>query len=224
MTDRAALLLAVCQEPAEDTPRLVYADCLDDEGEHERAEFIRVQVALANAPTTCDRTFCDGQLVVCEECREWKRLRKRASALEAAIREEWLRQSRGWPMIIAYDSAVFRRGFVDEIEVDHEAWTPEFAAAICRQTPLSRVRLRGMEPVQSGGTGVLDGNPSWDWYRYSGIGVSLINLMADLYPGSPRDVRDWLEFPTEAAAHDALAHTAAEWGRRLAFGTARAMA
>lgn len=46
MTDRAALLAAVYANPADDAPRLVFADWLDEHGEPERAEFIRVQVEM----------------------------------------------------------------------------------------------------------------------------------------------------------------------------------
>src|SRR5438093_1495473 len=45
-TTRSALLAAICAHPDEDTPRLVYADWLDEHGEHDRAEFIRVQCEL----------------------------------------------------------------------------------------------------------------------------------------------------------------------------------
>ncbi len=44
MTEREALLRAVCEFPDDDTPRLVFADWLQKHGEEERAEFIRVQV------------------------------------------------------------------------------------------------------------------------------------------------------------------------------------
>lgn len=46
MTEREALLRAVCESPDDDTPRLVFADWLDEHDEPERAEFIQVQVAL----------------------------------------------------------------------------------------------------------------------------------------------------------------------------------
>jgi uncharacterized protein (TIGR02996 family) len=42
-----ALLRAICERPWEDTPRLAYADWLDEHGQPERAEFIRVQIELA---------------------------------------------------------------------------------------------------------------------------------------------------------------------------------
>lgn len=41
------LIRAVCERPLDDYPRLVYAEALEDRGEYERAEFIRVQCALA---------------------------------------------------------------------------------------------------------------------------------------------------------------------------------
>lgn len=47
MTDRDALHKAILANPFDDTPRLVYADCLDEHGEHDRAEFIRVGCELA---------------------------------------------------------------------------------------------------------------------------------------------------------------------------------
>jgi uncharacterized protein (TIGR02996 family) len=39
----------VCEQPGDDTPRLIYADWLDDHDDHDRAEFIRVQCELAGS-------------------------------------------------------------------------------------------------------------------------------------------------------------------------------
>ena len=47
MTDENAFLQAVIADPDDDAPRLIYADWLDENGESERAEFIRVQCHLA---------------------------------------------------------------------------------------------------------------------------------------------------------------------------------
>lgn len=44
-----ALLRAILSDPRDDTPRLVYADWLDENGEPDRAEFIRVQCAIPEA-------------------------------------------------------------------------------------------------------------------------------------------------------------------------------
>ena len=47
MNERDALMRAICENPDDDTPRLVFADWLQEHGEEERAEFIRVQVEAA---------------------------------------------------------------------------------------------------------------------------------------------------------------------------------
>ncbi|HKB05654.1 MAG TPA: TIGR02996 domain-containing protein [Gemmataceae bacterium] len=47
MTEREALLEAVLAAPADDAPRLVYADWLDEHGEPAQAAFIRAQLELA---------------------------------------------------------------------------------------------------------------------------------------------------------------------------------
>jgi uncharacterized protein (TIGR02996 family) len=47
MSDENALLGAIAAHPEEDTPRLMYADWLDEHGRPVRAEFIRVQIEIA---------------------------------------------------------------------------------------------------------------------------------------------------------------------------------
>jgi len=43
-TDLRALLAAIVADPADDTARLVYADCLEEQGNIPRAQFIRLQI------------------------------------------------------------------------------------------------------------------------------------------------------------------------------------
>ena len=45
MSDEPALLAVILAHPDEDTPRLIYADWLDENARPERAEFIRIQCA-----------------------------------------------------------------------------------------------------------------------------------------------------------------------------------
>src|SRR5687767_8924873 len=47
MSDEDALLAAIAAHPDEDTPRLMYADWLDEHGKPRRAEFVRVQIEIA---------------------------------------------------------------------------------------------------------------------------------------------------------------------------------
>ena len=55
MTDRDALLRSILERPDDDVRRLVMADWLEENGESERAEFIRVQLEIASTPLTVER-------------------------------------------------------------------------------------------------------------------------------------------------------------------------
>ena len=48
MTERDAFLAAIIESPDDDTPRLVFADWLEEHGEVERAEFIRLDIKLSH--------------------------------------------------------------------------------------------------------------------------------------------------------------------------------
>src|SRR5262245_42645075 len=58
MSDRDAILRAICENPREDTPRFAYADWLDENADtfpnparvHERARFIRADVTAYARP------------------------------------------------------------------------------------------------------------------------------------------------------------------------------
>lgn len=46
VSERDELILRVCLAPADDLPRLIYADWCDGDGQHDRAEFVRVQIGI----------------------------------------------------------------------------------------------------------------------------------------------------------------------------------
>jgi uncharacterized protein (TIGR02996 family) len=50
----ADFLEAICADPEDDGPRLVYADWLEEHGQPRRAEFIRLQIQLARGDATPD--------------------------------------------------------------------------------------------------------------------------------------------------------------------------
>lgn len=72
MTDREALIRAICDEPMEDTPRLAFADWLEENEEPERAEFIRLQITLARQELEIICGGCGKKIVVdervCDGC------------------------------------------------------------------------------------------------------------------------------------------------------------
>lgn len=103
----------VLEDPSSDFNRGVYADVLDALGEHERAEFIRVQVDLANyyEPHELNR---GGELrrrereLLLRHWQEWAPRIDERNTLEVVLSDKW--QFSGTP------AAVFRRGFVSRIE------------------------------------------------------------------------------------------------------------
>jgi uncharacterized protein (TIGR02996 family) len=106
------LTAAVIASPDDDLPRLVYADWCDENGHPERAEFIRVQCALARPDgLTADR-LAD--------------LRIREQTLLEVHGESWLAplRGRGEPLFSPRTHGQFHRGFVETV------WMPaaEFLA------------------------------------------------------------------------------------------------
>jgi uncharacterized protein (TIGR02996 family) len=63
MTERDALYRAIITAPDDDTPRLVFADYLDENGEPDRASFIRVQVELPDAKRMVSCPKCESMWV-----------------------------------------------------------------------------------------------------------------------------------------------------------------
>jgi uncharacterized protein (TIGR02996 family) len=97
VTHDDAFLQAILESPDDDTPRLVYADYLDEHGDSDRAEFIRIQVALASLPP---------------DDRRRKQLGDRERQLLAGNWEKWLVPLR--PLLSGW---AFRRGFLNAITV-----------------------------------------------------------------------------------------------------------
>jgi uncharacterized protein (TIGR02996 family) len=95
MRDEDAFLRAIAAAPADDAPRLVYADWLDEHGRPERAEFIRAQCELARPRIVPARR---------------RELAARAQELLAAHRRRWLGELAGSPV-----PWIFRRGFVERL-------------------------------------------------------------------------------------------------------------
>src|SRR5262245_45873464 len=91
MPDREAFVAAIAASPADDLPRLVFADWLDEHGDPDRAEFIRTQIRWHHAT----------------DKEEQQRLNSRAAAL---CHDQWPR----WfgPLLLALDpTADLRRWY-----------------------------------------------------------------------------------------------------------------
>jgi uncharacterized protein (TIGR02996 family) len=85
VSEQAALLSAICADPEDDTPRLAYADWLQENGDEDRAEFIRVQIELARFPAEDDAP---------EMAERRLELETRESRLFSAHRKAWEKEAR----------------------------------------------------------------------------------------------------------------------------------
>jgi uncharacterized protein (TIGR02996 family) len=115
-----AFLSAIRETPDDDLHRLVYADWLDDHGDSDRAEFIRIQCRLAT---------------LSEYDRARDELEVRERELLTEHEREWVR---GLPKEVC--SWRFRRGFVDEVTLPPGVFLREWEELLDRH-PVTSVRF-----------------------------------------------------------------------------------
>jgi uncharacterized protein (TIGR02996 family) len=123
MSDEEALLAAIAAHPEEDTPRLAYADWLDENDQPARAEFIRLQIELATLTAGFDS--CGPR---------FDELHRRERELLAAHRADILGSLGEERAGVRYE---FDRGFVRRLSLDAGAFT-EHAAAVAALKPAPR--------------------------------------------------------------------------------------
>jgi uncharacterized protein (TIGR02996 family) len=122
MSEREALMRAICDNPDDDTPRLVFADWLDENGEPERAEFIRVQVNRSRSKSGAARDSLDTRL----------------AELLTTNRTAWIAQLPHNPGWVWGD---FVRGFVAELSVNFRADLESDPSLAFVATPLVTLTL-----------------------------------------------------------------------------------
>jgi uncharacterized protein (TIGR02996 family) len=149
-------LRAIISNPADDGPRLVYADWLDERGQPERAEFIRLQIELMKAHKCKAPAYTGAGVLECAEwnarhpsCNDWcvpcasrRELRHREQELLKANWQSWVdfqteraiycdgvgSASEGFKSGKGI-VARFRRGFVAKVELT----STEFVGGRCGQ-------------------------------------------------------------------------------------------
>lgn len=124
--DEQPFLDAIAVRPHDDGLRLVYADFLEEAGDPDRADLVRVQVAI-------ERTT--------EDHPRRAELANRANDLLAANRERWTEHLRD--LVLEAD---FRRGVLDAVAVDAAAFLAK-GEELFRRVAVRRVRLRDLTAV-----------------------------------------------------------------------------
>lgn len=116
-----ALLAAILADPDDDAPRLIYADWLEERGDPDRAEFIRLQCHLARSP--------HGPTRGAAEARQQELLDRYGPA--------WAR-----PLVGLVREWSFERGFIESVGCD-TATLLERGEELFRLSPIRSLRLYG---------------------------------------------------------------------------------
>lgn len=140
MSDEDALIAAIIANPDEDTPRLVYADWLEEHGDAGRGEFIRLQCRnAARDPDQYDPT---------DEERE--------AVLEDENRGRWLAGAPQFPWAHWH----FRRGFPESLEVPADLFLERYTS-FARFPWLRAVCLTACHHLLAADFANRDWNPNW---------------------------------------------------------------
>jgi uncharacterized protein (TIGR02996 family) len=124
MSTRESLLAGIRDDPDDDTLRSIYADWLEDNGDPDRAEFIRVQLRLAALPAWNPARFD---------------LEEREQDLLAEHRAAWMAHLPKWARQLELR---FRRGLLDEAQPTTSAYL-RYGERLARLLPLRKVSLQG---------------------------------------------------------------------------------
>lgn len=170
MTDGEAILRTILDNPDDDAPRLVYADWLDEHGQEEAAEFIRVQVELARSPRweyaeckVCGATpneegyinhgrgcyVLDSDGGGSEGAAETERYIELSTRERELLNAGWRRLAPDFPLLMTngfldiiagHANVTFHRGFVERITCTASDWLAH-ADAIRAAHPVRAVTL-----------------------------------------------------------------------------------
>jgi uncharacterized protein (TIGR02996 family) len=199
--DRAAMLRTILEHPEADEPRLIFADWLDDHGEHPSAAFIRRQMngeAVAPPLTVVNRI--DDEVLGCQPHQCF-----RSGGKEHALSNRAL----GWVIRKPSEDRqfLFRRGLLDEVKMPCAAFMAN-AASLFAAHPVTRVVLVDKRPYAE------------SWFRES-AGLThpsdpASDLPDELFALTKPEFQTYCGFRSESAANDALSAACVSYGRSLA--------
>jgi uncharacterized protein (TIGR02996 family) len=199
----AALIAAVRADHEDDVRRLAVADWLAERGEHDRAEFVRVQVEVGRVNPAQHAVRCN-----CKGCqlrrREDDLLTRLADHFRPAVPWSWavglyLRSRCDTPQ-----SAV-RRGFVEAVTCPADAWL-RHGDTLYRREPVAAVTLTTVPDGDGWEALRHDGKDGWEHPRWEGVEFTLTPVAAG--------IRRWRE--AEHAERTALVRGVMD---RMADGT-----
>jgi uncharacterized protein (TIGR02996 family) len=225
MDDGDALLKAILNNPAEDTPRLMYADWLEESGQPERAEFIKLQIEL-------DRS---------------KKPPKSKTNREAELLRKGQRKWAGF-QVSGSTNVKWSRGFIQQVTWDcNYLWNRKRMKRLFSKQPIEQLHLLRLWPGQWGDEDLLhlsdgytqtdDWDDGWDggdrtyqWFfalgpcsfeTFSDLPIDMGELLPngdveDNPDPNPIEVTKAVFFDTRQAALESVSVGAVRYGRQLA--------
>ena len=143
-----AFLESIAANPNDDVPRLIFADYLEEHGEGERAEFIRVQCRLASEkfPCTCTCEYehgigCPAGIKESLRRRERELLSDEQDRMKSELMKRTLPSDDCW-----WEAWAFRRGFVSSITLPCADFLKHAADIIEAVPMLEEVRWSDARP------------------------------------------------------------------------------
>lgn len=236
MSERESFIRAIVENPEDNTVRLVFADWLQENGESERAEFIRDGVAVCYPECLApDHDMggswqgWDGIVDIiaqyppqerdhCPLCRAIdnqrnSRCRRRIAEEIGAIVDMPVDWSGRKDPGSNYCGVRCRAGFAHTISLPCAEFL-KHAEAIFRAHPVTSVRLTDLQTQRRrywDGSSIME--PPFD----ENIPGELFQLMCEMFPEKRDSVGDSVvEFKDDVEAHDALSDVAVAYGRKLA--------
>lgn len=207
MSDRDAFIRQICEHPADDVARWVFADWLDEHGEPHLAEFIRVQCELSLFDTSYYLSY--------DNCRMCENsavpLIKRSAEL---LHKAWSQTLIDFCHETQLSSTScnwweFRRGFPAWLDLT-KGELRTHAAAIFRIFPATEIHVGGADPLNCADMGEP---PTYIWVRSSRDDRWFTSWeIPDELWGDELN----LNFTTEDAAVAALSKRCVHYGRKLA--------
>lgn len=154
--DGPALLRTILERPDDDAPRLVYADWLEENGQQNRAEFIRLQLWSAAMRHNHQARGYGGGDGLCAACQ----INRQEQAL--ARRIDWGLTGLNWQISVRdlqyhdYPYVRLYRGFIVEVGCHWPTWE-ECGDALYAANPVAKVNL----VTWPGKAMTILGNPHW---------------------------------------------------------------
>jgi uncharacterized protein (TIGR02996 family) len=180
MNERQAFLDHIIDNPEDDVARLVFADWLEEHGEEERAEFIRIQCALAEKEREAmDRDLKKVRSLQRQEKFLLQKIHKKVEGFEWTNAGWW-----SWPlgsMDNEYQER-FHRGFIDTVVCDLESWI-KYSKILLQTNPIQTITITDKEPHHD------PEQQKWMWIR-SGAAQEIPKFSLYILP---QDIFDFLD-------------------------------